>query len=69
MNSMYDYVIRKEFVGNLVYNVKEDDITLADDISKYSNAKIIDNYCEGYLSAPTQVFAEVTDKCLLKCNN
>ena len=34
MNSMYDYVIRKEFVGNLVYNVKEDDITLADDISR-----------------------------------
>lgn len=69
MNNMYDYVIRKEFVGNLVYNVKEDDISLVDDINGYCNAKIIDNYCEGYLSAPTQVFAEVTDNCLLKCKH
>lgn len=66
---MYDYVIRKEFVGNLVYDVRRDVISLEDDLNSFTNAKIIDYHCGGYLSAPTQVFAEVTDECQLKCKH
>lgn len=67
--SMYDYVIRKEFICNLVYDVRNDIISLEDDISLFPNAKIIDFHCDNYLSAPTQVFAEVTDECQLSCRH
>ena len=66
---MYDYVIRKEFVGNLVYDVRRDTITLEDSTDRFTNVKFIDNLQPRYLSAPTQVFAEITDECQLECKH
>lgn len=66
---MYEYVVRKEFVGYLIFDVRKNEITLQDDYSQLKNIKFIDNYYDGYLSAPTQVFAEITDDCQLKCKH
>lgn len=66
---MYNYVIRKEFPGFLVFDVKADSITLENDIRKYKNALYFDNPQDKVLSAPTQVFAEITDECMLQCKH
>lgn len=66
---MYDYIIRKEFPGYLVFNIRDDVISLENDISQFNNYLYFDNLNEKVLSAPTQVFAEVTDECLLRCKH
>lgn len=69
VDNMYDFVIRKEFPGYLVFDVNNDTISLENDISSYANYMYIDNPCENILSAPTQVFAEITDECPLSCKH